>query len=303
MSELQTAADGNGDPDRSRASTEARTRRWPRSSPSRPPARSSSAASAHDRWPSFGLPLAEVDLRSRRASTRARCSPSPTSCAARSSWSRRMSRSTRRRPARPATPAGPLPIPRRRRSIADRGPGSSSAAVRVGSARRRRPPRSPSAPPRPGARWSCSPSTRPAGWPSRSASASWTTPRVRSPASTTGAGGSLDAMMLDMKRTFDEVVLAHSDAARRAGRSCRTRSTRRCRPQFSGTQEYMAMEKLGQLHAEAVDRRTLGPDRGRHPAGPVGAGLPGRARAPQLAAGRAVPEGCCWPAPGARSGW
>ena len=39
------------------------------------------------------------------------------------------------------------------------------------------------------------------------------------------------------------------------------------------------MEKLGQLHADAQAHRPLGPDRGRHAAVPVGAGLPGRARA------------------------
>ena len=39
-----------------------------------------------------------------------------------------------------------------------------------------------------------------------------TTPRARSVGIDATAGGSLDAMMLDMKRTFDEVVLAHSDA-------------------------------------------------------------------------------------------
>ena len=58
-------------------------------------------------------------------------------------------------------------------------------------------------------------------------------------------------MMLDMKRTFDEIVAR----ARRPGagrrRSSRTRSTSRCRSSFAGTQEYMAMEKLGQLRAAA----------------------------------------------------
>jgi anion-transporting ArsA/GET3 family ATPase len=62
-----------------------------------------------------------------------------------------------------------------------------------------------------------------------------------------GARGSLHAMMLDMKRTFDEVVEEHADPERArqilANPFYQTLST-----SFSGTQEYMAMEKLGQLH-------------------------------------------------------
>ena len=96
-------------------------------------------------------------------------------------------------------------------------------------------------------------------------------------------------MMLDMKRTFDEVVLAHS-TPETAGSILENPFYVALSSQFAGTQEYMAMEKLGQLHARRGDR-LLGPDRGRHTTGPLGAGLPGRARAPQLAAGRAVPEG------------
>ncbi len=63
------------------------------------------------------------------------------------------------------------------------------------------------------------------------------------------AGGHLDAMMLDMKRTFDDIVVAHAepDRARQilANPFYQTLSS-----SFAGTQEYMAMEKLGQLHAE-----------------------------------------------------
>jgi anion-transporting ArsA/GET3 family ATPase len=64
------------------------------------------------------------------------------------------------------------------------------------------------------------------------------------------AGGSLDAMMLDMKRTFDEVVIAHSapDSARAI---LENPFYEALSSSFSGTQEYMAMEKLGQLHQEA----------------------------------------------------
>src|SRR5262245_36438751 len=57
------------------------------------------------------------------------------------------------------------------------------------------------------------------------------------------AGGELHAMMLDMKRTFDEVVLTHTDPGRAeeifANPFYQAMSTT-----FSGTQEYMAMEKL-----------------------------------------------------------
>ena len=63
----------------------------------------------------------------------------------------------------------------------------------------------------------------------------------------TGAG-ELHAMMLDMRRTFDEMVQTHTTPDRAstilANPFYQTIST-----SFSGTQEYMAMEKLGQLAA------------------------------------------------------
>ena len=46
--------------------------------------------------------------------------------------------------------------------------------------------------------------------------------------------------------------------------------------EFSGTQEYMAMEKLGQLHTEAEADGQLGSHRGGHSPGALGPGLPGR---------------------------
>jgi anion-transporting ArsA/GET3 family ATPase len=64
------------------------------------------------------------------------------------------------------------------------------------------------------------------------------------------AGGSLDAMMLDMKRTFDEVVSAHADPVR-AAQIFANPFYQSLSSSFSGTQEYMAMEKLGQLRARA----------------------------------------------------
>ena len=62
----------------------------------------------------------------------------------------------------------------------------------------------------------------------------------------TSAGGSLHAMMLDMKRTFDEIVEAHSDPDR-ATQILANPFYQSLSSSFAGTQEYMAMEKLGQL--------------------------------------------------------
>jgi anion-transporting ArsA/GET3 family ATPase len=61
-------------------------------------------------------------------------------------------------------------------------------------------------------------------------------------------GGELHAMMLDMKRTFDEVVLAHTDPEK-AEEIFANPFYQAMSSTFSGTQEYMAMEKLGQLRA------------------------------------------------------
>ncbi len=60
------------------------------------------------------------------------------------------------------------------------------------------------------------------------------------------AEGSLHAMMLDMKRTFDEIVEAHSDPDR-AAQILANPFYQSLSSSFAGTQEYMAMEKLGQL--------------------------------------------------------
>ncbi|HET6296801.1 MAG TPA: ArsA family ATPase [Kribbella sp.] len=64
------------------------------------------------------------------------------------------------------------------------------------------------------------------------------------------AGGRLDAMMLDMKRTFDEVVLAHA-TPEKAEQILANPFYVALSSSFAGTQEYMAMEKLGQLHKQA----------------------------------------------------
>ena len=63
--------------------------------------------------------------------------------------------------------------------------------------------------------------------------------------------GSLDAMMLDMKRTFDEVVESQA-SPEKAAQILSNPFYVALSTSFAGTQEYMAMEKLGQLHADAV---------------------------------------------------
>ncbi|WP_172385709.1 ArsA family ATPase [Streptomyces sp. MNP-20] len=60
--------------------------------------------------------------------------------------------------------------------------------------------------------------------------------------------GELCAMMLDMKRTFDEIVEAHADRER-AQAILSNPFYQSLSAGFAGTQEYMAMEKLGQLRA------------------------------------------------------
>ncbi|HYO39069.1 MAG TPA: ArsA family ATPase [Nocardioidaceae bacterium] len=62
--------------------------------------------------------------------------------------------------------------------------------------------------------------------------------------------GSLDAMMLDMKRTFDDVVESQA-SAEKAAQILGNPFYVALSSSFAGTQEYMAMEKLGQLHADA----------------------------------------------------
>ena len=69
------------------------------------------------------------------------------------------------------------------------------------------------------------------------------------------AGGSLDAMMLDMKRTFDEVVESHASPEKAAAILANPFYVS-LSSSFAGTQEYMAMEKLGQLRHTGNDDGT-----------------------------------------------
>jgi anion-transporting ArsA/GET3 family ATPase len=74
------------------------------------------------------------------------------------------------------------------------------------------------------------------------------TPRLVKGIDSEATGGELSAMMLDMKRTFDDVVLTHTDP-QRAAEIFANPFYQAMSSTFAGTQEYMAMEKLGQLHA------------------------------------------------------
>lgn len=76
------------------------------------------------------------------------------------------------------------------------------------------------------------------------------TPRPVSPVDTS-AGGRLDAMMLDMKRTFDEVVESQA-SPEKARQILENPFYIALSSSFAGTQEYMAMEKLGQIHGHSV---------------------------------------------------
>jgi len=64
------------------------------------------------------------------------------------------------------------------------------------------------------------------------------------------SSGSLDAMMLDMKRTFDEVVESQA-SPEKARQILGNPFYIAVSSSFAGTQEYMAMEKLGQLDKDA----------------------------------------------------
>jgi len=68
--------------------------------------------------------------------------------------------------------------------------------------------------------------------------------------STGGGAPRLDAMMLDMKRTFDEVVESQA-TPEKARQILDNTFYQALSSSFAGTQEYMAMEKLGQIHRDA----------------------------------------------------
>jgi anion-transporting ArsA/GET3 family ATPase len=60
--------------------------------------------------------------------------------------------------------------------------------------------------------------------------------------------GELWALMLDTKSTFDDLVVANASSSEQGDRILRNRFYRNISGALSGTQEYMAMEKLYELH-------------------------------------------------------
>ncbi|MCW2620879.1 MAG: anion-transporting ATPase [Frankiales bacterium] len=64
-------------------------------------------------------------------------------------------------------------------------------------------------------------------------------------------GGQLDAMMLDMKSTFDDLVIEHAEPEK-AQAILDNPFYQALSSSFAGTQEYMAMEKLAQLNSSGT---------------------------------------------------
>lgn len=62
--------------------------------------------------------------------------------------------------------------------------------------------------------------------------------------------GSLTAMMLDTKRTFDELVQKRSSSPEQAERLLKNKLYRYVSGSLAGTQEYMAMEKLAEVQGD-----------------------------------------------------
>src|SRR5690348_5992562 len=62
--------------------------------------------------------------------------------------------------------------------------------------------------------------------------------------------GSLSAMMLDMKRTFDELVERYAGSPEQRERILENRIHQYVSTSLAGTQEYMAMEKLHAVHQD-----------------------------------------------------
>jgi anion-transporting ArsA/GET3 family ATPase len=63
-------------------------------------------------------------------------------------------------------------------------------------------------------------------------------------------GGELWAMMLDAKATFDELVARHAEDEESRDRVLNNRIYQQISSALAGSQEYMAMEKLFELHSE-----------------------------------------------------
>ncbi len=70
------------------------------------------------------------------------------------------------------------------------------------------------------------------------------------PTGTARTGGRLSALMLDTRSTFDALVRRYSATDEQTERILDNRFYRNIAGSLSGTQEYMAMEKLHELHEE-----------------------------------------------------
>ena len=73
---------------------------------------------------------------------------------------------------------------------------------------------------------------------------------VWDPHATAAEGGRLSALMLDTRSTFDALVVRYASSPEQAERILENRFYRNIAGALSGTQEYMAMEKLYELHDE-----------------------------------------------------
>jgi anion-transporting ArsA/GET3 family ATPase len=75
-------------------------------------------------------------------------------------------------------------------------------------------------------------------------------PRTRWDDGCAAAGGRLSALMLDTRATFDGLVRRYAEDEDQAARILRNRFYRNIAGALSGTQEYMAMEMLHELHED-----------------------------------------------------
>ena len=76
--------------------------------------------------------------------------------------------------------------------------------------------------------------------------------KVPIPLEQLAGGGELWAMMLDMQTTFDRLIHRHATSPEEAEAITSNRIYRQLSSTLSGTQEYMAMERLHELHEEGV---------------------------------------------------
>ncbi len=76
--------------------------------------------------------------------------------------------------------------------------------------------------------------------------------QVALPPEQLASGGELWAMMLDMQTTFDRLIERHATSPEEAAAITSNRIYRQLSSTLSGTQEYMAMERLHELHEEGA---------------------------------------------------